>query len=68
MVIKKFDIFNKTLDICKEFDRLKTIIRFQKIGLKDNSQTINRLDKQIEDLKKIIETDDMFKQIGRMRK
>lgn len=67
MVINEFDIFNKTLDICKEFDRLKTIIRFQKIGLKDKSQMINRLDKQIENLKKTIESDDMFKQIGRMR-
>ena len=68
MVINEFDIFNKSLEIVKEFDRLKTIIRFQKIGLKDKNQMINRLDKEVENLKKIIESDKTFKQIARLGK
>lgn len=59
----EFDIFNKTLDIYKEFSRLKTIIRFQKIGLKDKSRWIKELEQENERLKKIIDSDNMFKNL-----
>lgn len=63
-----FDISNKMREICKEFDKLETIIRFQKIGLKDKNIQMNRLDKEIENLKKIIESDNTFKQIKKLTK